>query len=203
MLLRLRNFSALSRSLGAALRAPAAACSRCLHAPASSPLARAGFLRAAPAAPRLLPPAPSLLLRWPCAGASALLARPAALPPPALLGALGATRAYGNHKKWAPRHSMKSRALKQKSTSLKSAHNPKSKVKFKLKSHKGARRRFKQSMATGKFHHWAVGRRHNLAGKSRRRHKLRKRKTITPPSRAMQKTLSRLMPYGNPRLKGR
>ena len=95
------------------------------------------------------------------------------------------------------------RDRKQKSTSLKSAHNPKSKVKFKLKSHKGARRRFKQSMATGKFHHWAVGRRHNLAGKSRRRHKLRKRKTITPPSRAMQKTLSRLMPYGNPRLKGR
>ena len=59
---------------------------------------------------------------------------------------------------------MKSRALKQKSTSLKSAHNPKSKVKFKLKSHKGARRRFQKSMATGKFHHWAVGRRHNLAG---------------------------------------
>ena len=136
-----------------------------------------------------------LALRWPCAGAGALL------PPPPLLGALGATRAYGNSKDWAPRHSKKSRAAKQKWHSAKNWIA--GKVKFKLKSHQGARKRFKQG-ADGKFFHWPVGRRHNLAKKSSWL-RLKKRKPITPPERKKQRTLARMMPYKkyNRKLKGR
>ena len=57
-MLHLRNFGTLRRALSAAIGAPAAACSRCLHAPAASPLARAGFLRAAPAAQHTEGPIP-------------------------------------------------------------------------------------------------------------------------------------------------
>ena len=68
----------------------------------------------------------------------------------------------------------------------------------KLKSHKGALKRFFQT-ADGTFYHKAAGKRHLQTGTSRRRQTLRKLKFKAITTKGITKKLNKLMPYGTVR----
>ena len=67
--------------------------------------------------------------------------------------------------------------------------------KYKLKSHKGALKRFYQT-GDGTFVHKAAGKKHLQAGTSRRRQTLRKKAHRPVLARGIERKLRRLMPYG-------
>jgi len=67
--------------------------------------------------------------------------------------------------------------------------------KYKLKSHKGALKRFYQQ-GDGTFVHKASGKKHLQAGTSRRRQTLRKMAHRVVAAPGIVKKLRRLMPYG-------
>ena len=69
-------------------------------------------------------------------------------------------------------------------------------TKYKLKTHKGAMKRFYQK-GDGTFMHKAAGKKHLQAGTSRRRQTLRKMAHRPVTTRRIIKKLKRLMPYGS------
>ena len=134
----------------------------------------------------------ALLLRGPCAmplstavvGAQCLVARPASLLQ-LLAGACRWKSRPGNHKLGGSRAAPKRKGVKLK-------RNP---GNIKLKSHKGALKRFYQR-GDGTFMHKACGKKHLQAGTSRRRQTLRKLKHRPVTAKGIIKKLRRLMPYG-------
>ena len=67
--------------------------------------------------------------------------------------------------------------------------------KYKLRSHKGALKRFYKT-GSGDYYHKAVGKKHLMAGASRRRQTYRKLSHVKVTARGIIKKLDRLMPYG-------
>ena len=68
--------------------------------------------------------------------------------------------------------------------------------KYKLKTHQGAMKRFYQR-GDGTWMHKAAGKRHLMAGSSRRRQTLRKLKHKAVTAKGIIRKLNRLMPYGS------
>lgn len=70
--------------------------------------------------------------------------------------------------------------------------------KIKLKTHGGAKKRFMQR-GDGTWKHKAIGKQHLMAGTSRRRQTLRKRKKVIITNKGLIARLHRLMPYARRR----
>jgi len=114
------------------------------------------------------------------------------VPTPApLLQLLSGARRWkgrGNHKMGGAR----AQPIRKKP---KLRRNPELGKKYKLKSHKGALKRFYQK-GDGTFMHKACGKRHLQAGTSRKRQTLRKMAHRPVTAKGIIKKLKRLMPYG-------
>uniref|UniRef100_A0A7S2DR38 50S ribosomal protein L35 n=1 Tax=Haptolina brevifila TaxID=156173 RepID=A0A7S2DR38_9EUKA len=94
-------------------------------------------------------------------------------------------KSRGGHRKGGARAQPERKGIKMK-------RNP---VKYKLKSHKGALKRFFQR-SDGTFVHKAAGKKHLMAGASRRRQSSRLMAYREVLSKGIARRLRRLMPYG-------
>lgn len=107
------------------------------------------------------------------------------MPRPSLAALVGADRsmATGGHRKGGARAQPTGKGVA-------------SKKKYKLKSHSGARKRFKLR-GDGTWVHQASGKKHLMAGASRSRQTLRKRKKTVVKTKGYIRMLRRLLPYGS------